>query len=348
MEGDVMSVSVALDWTPNTNHVGFYVAEALGYYREVGLKVDLISPHLDHYSTTPASKVSSKAVTFGLGPSETVIGHHLPHSILTRAKLVAIATVLQEDTSAIVTLKESGISRPRDLDGRKYASYAARFEGRIVQRLIQTDGGKGIFKEITPEKLGIWDVLTVGKANATWIFTGWEGVEAKFKKVDLNEFKLSNYRIPYGYSPIVFVHPDTLKAYPDMVKQFLRAIAKGFIYSTRNVDEASIILTEAARCQNPPLVQPLDPLIVRASMEYLSNYFLDEEEKWGLMDLTRCQQFLDWLSVEGILTTLIPSRNPIVGVSASLDDLRDGNFGQVVQASQLRVDEMFTNDHLIH
>ena len=61
---------------------------------------------------------------------------------------------IQRSTSAIVTLTSSGLSRPRDLDGKVYASYAARFEGRIVQRMIQNDGGKGEFEERTPPMLG--------------------------------------------------------------------------------------------------------------------------------------------------------------------------------------------------
>jgi NMT1/THI5 like len=39
----------------------------------------------------------------------------------------AVAAVLQKDQSAIVTLQSSGISRPRELDGKRYASYGVRF-----------------------------------------------------------------------------------------------------------------------------------------------------------------------------------------------------------------------------
>jgi hypothetical protein len=92
-----------------------------------------------------------------------------------------------------VTLKSSGISRPQQLDGKVYASYAARFEGRIVQKLIQADGGKGDYKESTPEKLGIWNTLVTGEADATWVFKGWEGVEAALKGLELNEFTLGDY-----------------------------------------------------------------------------------------------------------------------------------------------------------
>jgi hypothetical protein len=92
-----------------------------------------------------------------------------------------------------VTLKSSGISRPQQLDGKVYASYAARFEGRIVQKLIQADGGKGDYKESTPEKLGIWNTLVTGEADGTWVFKGWEGVEAALMGLELNEFTLGDY-----------------------------------------------------------------------------------------------------------------------------------------------------------
>ncbi|MCO5547914.1 hypothetical protein L7F22_001368, partial [Adiantum nelumboides] len=52
-------VVVALDWTPNTNHVGFFVAQALGFYDNAGLSVSLLSPHVDNYSSTPASHLAN-------------------------------------------------------------------------------------------------------------------------------------------------------------------------------------------------------------------------------------------------------------------------------------------------
>ncbi len=71
----------------------------------------------------------------------------------------AVAAILQDDTSAIVTLKSSGLDRPAKLDGRTYASYGARYEGRIVQRMIQNDGGAGDYKEIALPMLGIWETI---------------------------------------------------------------------------------------------------------------------------------------------------------------------------------------------
>jgi hypothetical protein len=71
-------VTVALDWTPNTNHAGFLVAKAKGMYSERGLNVSFLSPHKDNYSTTPASKLLAGVADLAICPSETVISHNTP------------------------------------------------------------------------------------------------------------------------------------------------------------------------------------------------------------------------------------------------------------------------------
>jgi len=66
-----MAVKVALDWSPNTNHTGFYVARAKGWYQDAGLNVSFLSPHEDHYKSTPASHLSDGSATFACVPSES-------------------------------------------------------------------------------------------------------------------------------------------------------------------------------------------------------------------------------------------------------------------------------------
>lgn len=53
---ELSSFSVGLDWTPNINHIGFFVARDLGFYEEFGLDVRLVDPSEDNYEITPAKK----------------------------------------------------------------------------------------------------------------------------------------------------------------------------------------------------------------------------------------------------------------------------------------------------
>jgi hypothetical protein len=98
------------------------------------------------------------SATFAVTPSESVISYQTSPDG-SKPKVKAVAALLATSDSAIVTLASSGIDRPSKLDGKTYASYAARYEGRIVQQMIVADGGKGDYVESTPPMLGIWDTL---------------------------------------------------------------------------------------------------------------------------------------------------------------------------------------------
>ncbi len=195
------NVVVALDWSPNTNHTGFYVAKAKGYYTRAGLKVRLLGANEKEYEgsytagagdafPTPCAKLAAGRATFAMNSPEGAVGWSCPPFSPDRPQLRVVAAVLQEQSSALVTLKRSGLDRPAALDGKKYASYGARFEGRIVRKMVEHDGGRGEFVEETPPMLGIFGALLNGEYDATWVFTGWEGVEAELKGVELNAFKM--------------------------------------------------------------------------------------------------------------------------------------------------------------
>ena len=151
-------LKIALDWTANTNHTGFFVAQDKGYYKDLNLDVSIITPETDDYATTPAKKVELGDVDFAICPLESVLSYKTKK---TPFNLVAIAALLQDDLSAICTLATSDIETPKDLDGKLYASYKARYEDGIVREMLKNDGGKGTLKiskntckmSITPSSL---------------------------------------------------------------------------------------------------------------------------------------------------------------------------------------------------
>jgi ABC-type nitrate/sulfonate/bicarbonate transport system substrate-binding protein len=167
-------ITLALDWTPNINHIGFFVAQEKGFYSEQGVEVAITDPSADNYQITPAKKVELGQADFALCPTESIISYQTKSNPFA---LIAVAAILQEDLSAIVVKADSAIQSPRDLDGKVYASYNARYEDEIVRQMIRNDGGTGTIKIETPDKLGIWDTILDGTFDATWIFLNWEGVQ---------------------------------------------------------------------------------------------------------------------------------------------------------------------------
>ncbi|PRY40877.1 NitT/TauT family transport system substrate-binding protein [Spirosoma oryzae] len=278
-------IRLALDWTPNTNHTGFYVALANGNYEKADLQVELISPDADDYKLTPARRVAAGEADLAIAPSESIISFQTNN-----VPMLAVAAVLARDASAIVTLKQSGLDRPSRLDGKVYASYNARYEDEIIRQLIINDGGRGQFVSHKPARLDIWHALLTNEADATWIFLPWEGVEAEQRDIQLNQFLLEDYEIPYGYSPVLAAHSDWATENADALRRFLSATAEGFAFAVRDPDEAARILFDTAA---HPSLTSLD--FLEKSQQVASGYYLDAEGQWGVMRRDIWNTFVNWL-----------------------------------------------------
>ena len=133
MDNKTIKFRLALDWTPNINHIGFYVAKEKGFYKEVNLDIEIISPLADNYKYSPAKKIELNYTDFALCPTESIISFRTKKQPF---KLCALATIFQRDISAIAVAEDNEINRPRDLDGKSYASYGARYEDSIILSLI--------------------------------------------------------------------------------------------------------------------------------------------------------------------------------------------------------------------
>lgn len=285
-----MEISLALDWTSNTLHIGFLVAQAQGLYQRLGLAVTLRSPATDQYATTPARQVAEGTADLAIAPSESVISYRTSRQPV---PLVAIAALAQRDTSAIVTLANSKLMRPAQLDGHTYASYGARYEDDIVRAMIRQDGGRGDVRSVQPPKLGIWETLLSGQADATWVFMPWEGVEAAQKGIVLNAFSLDDYQIPYRYSPVLLTHADTLERQGNALRGFVQASAEGYRLAVAQPDLAVAALTAA----NPAVTADF----ARQSMDALRPALLDDDGQWGVMAPARWRQFAEWLVQQQLL-----------------------------------------------
>lgn len=280
-------VTLALDWTPNTTHIGFFVAQALGAYREAGLALRLQTPQDDGYTLTPAVKVARGLAHFGLAPSETLLSFALQPD---KPALRAVAAVLQQDTSAIAVPAAGPVLRPAQLDGRHYASYSARFEVAIVRALLRADGGRGDLVEVRPQRLSAPAMLDSGDADATWVFSHWEGLQALRSGRPLRQFRLGDYGLPYGYSPVLLARAAWLQAEPGLVAAFVQASARGWQFAAQQPQQAAALLQ--AEAAHPSLA---DSAFVAESARLLAPAILDAQGRWGSMALSRWVDFAQLL-----------------------------------------------------
>jgi ABC-type nitrate/sulfonate/bicarbonate transport system substrate-binding protein len=282
--GPMHPITLALDWTPNINHIGFFVAQEKGFYSEQGVEVAITDPSADNYQITPAKKVELGQADFALCPTESIISYQTKSNPFA---LIAVAAILQEDLSAIVVKADSAIQSPRDLDGKVYASYNARYEDEIVRQMIRNDGGTGTIKIKTPDKLGIWDTILDGTFDATWIFLNWEGVQGDVLDLRLRYFKMKDYQIPYSYSPVLVANENWFAKKGATYRQFLDATKQGFLFAQTHPEEAVDIL--AAH------VPEKDANINLKEALALSAPHFGNEYTWGKMETETVAEFMAWI-----------------------------------------------------
>lgn len=270
--GSVTKLTLALDWVPNTNHTGIYVALQKGFYKEAGIDLQIL-PYAD--GAIPDVLVGEGKADLGISGTDGVTTYRSAGQ-----PVVSLGAIIQSNTSAFAFLKDSSIKRPRDLAGKKYAGFGAAFEEPVIAAVIKRDGGTdGKIQNITTNVFG-YQAVASKQADFVWLFAGWDGVQAKLDKVDLEMFYLKDIGIPDFYTPVIISSDKVTKEKRAALKAFMSATAKGYDFAIANPKEAAKILIDA----NPKGTFS-NPDLVYQSQEFLSPRYKGDAPKWGVQTL---------------------------------------------------------------
>lgn len=278
---NIEKIDFVLDWTPNTNHTGLYVAEKLGYFEEEGIKVSIKQPPEDGATAIVASGKSQ----FGIDFQDSLAS---AFSLNEPMPVTAVAAILQHNTSGIISLKESGIVKPSDLENKKYSLWNGPLEIPILKHVVEMDGGDFKNVEIIPNTAS--DVISGLNSNidAMWIYYNWDGIATEVKGLETNFFSFKDIDpILDYYTPVIIANNDYIKNHPDITKRFLRAVEKGYKYCIDNPYESAQILLET--------VPELDRDITFKSQEWINKQYKSESDKWGYIDSKRWNDFYKWV-----------------------------------------------------
>lgn len=274
-------IKIVLDWVPNTNHTGLYVAKDLGYFKEEGLDVEIVQP--PEGSTT--ALIGAGGAEFGISFQDTLAKSFAKENPV---PVTAVAAILQHNTSGIISLKEKGIDSPKKLEGKKYATWEDNIEQAILKKLVTDD--KGDFSKVKLIPYTITDVVTGLKTDvdAVWVYYAWDGIATERAGLQTNFLKIRDYgeELDY-YSPVIIGNNDFLKKNPEIAKKVLKAIKKGYEYAMKNPEESAKILVK-----NSP---ELDINLVTASQKWISKEYQSDAKEWGIIDGNRWNRFYEWL-----------------------------------------------------
>ncbi len=278
-------VTLMLDWTPNVNHVGLYVARDLGYFGEQGLDVRIVEPG-EVYAT--AAVVGGQA-EFGIDFQENVT--------LLRADdvpIVSIAAILQTNTSGFAVRSGEGIESPADFAGLVYGTFNSPFEEPTLSTLVRCTGGTPDSIRYVTAGTNLLAMLGQGLADVVWIYYGTQGFQAQRVGMEIDYFPLNEYSdcIPDYYTPVIIASEETLQTRPDLIRRFLAALSAAHEHVAANPGEAAGVLADA--------VPELDRDELSESVPWLAERMM-MGGPWGHQQLAVWRDYGDWMREVGVL-----------------------------------------------
>lgn len=284
------TITIVLDWTPNTNHTGIFVAQAKGYFEEAGLTVEVVQPPEDGAVTLVASGKAQFGVSFQDSLAPAFVGD-------AAMPVTAVAAVIQHNTSGIVSRAGEGMDTPRGLEGKRYATWDLDVEKETIRDVMEADGGDFGLVELIPSTVtDEVSALQSGSVDAIWIFYGWAGVACQVAGLETDYFAFADIDPVFDYyTPVIIGNDSWLEENPETARAFLSALSRGYTFAAENPGEAADILMEAA----PELKSNSD--LVYASQEYLAGEYIAEAARWGEFDPERWAAFFRWLNENQLL-----------------------------------------------
>lgn len=281
-------VRLVLDWTPNTNHSAFFVADARGWYAEAGVDLDV----LPYTGTSPEAILTAGQADCGISFQDA-----LTFAVAAGAPIVSVMAILQHTAQDIAVLASSDITRPADLDGRIYAGFGYPNEVPTVEAVIRADGGTGEFDVVTLDTAA-YEALYAGRADFVITFTAWEGIEARQRDIELRTFAFTDYGFPDFYQVVLACNRDWLAREPELARAFVGATVRGLRFAADSPDESAVILVE----RNPGVFDANAALPLESARFMASGgYLVDDEGRVGVQTLETWAGYSGFLFEEGLL-----------------------------------------------
>ncbi|WP_235815011.1 ABC transporter substrate-binding protein [Olsenella massiliensis] len=276
-------VTFCLDYTPNTNHTGIYVAKREGYFADEGIDIQIVQPAEDTAETMIGSGQAQLGVSY-----QDYIANVLSNAPDT--PIEAVAAIIQHNTSGIMSRQADGITSARHMEDHTYATWDMPIEQATIKDVMEADGGD--FSKLRMVPYNTDDEVAGLKANMfddVWVYEGWAVQNAAVQGYPVNYFSfISMDEVFDFYTPVIAVNPDFATKSPDVVKAFLRAAKRGYEKAISDPEGSARILCEE--------VPELDAALVAKSAQYLAGQYQAEAPSWGVIDKGRWARYFQWLN----------------------------------------------------
>jgi NitT/TauT family transport system substrate-binding protein len=219
--GKFDKLTLQLKWLPQSQFMGYYVAQAKGYYKDEGIDITLLPGGSD---IIPEQQVSTGVADIGVTWVSSLLKYQEKGW-----GFVEVAQVFQKSAMLLVSKTETGIKTPKDLKGKKVGSWFGGNEYELYA-LIESAGLdkdkdlKMVQQDFTMDqvKKGDIDAASAMTYNEYGLL-----LESGYTKDKLNVLDVNDYGVAM-LEDCLFVTKKWAQKNPDLLVRFLRASIKGW------------------------------------------------------------------------------------------------------------------------
>ena len=276
---------IVLDWFANPNHAPIFVAQQQGYFKQLGLDVDIITPA---NPDDPAKLVASQHADIALDYQPQVIT-----AVTQGLPIVQIGALIATPLSCVIALKSSHINKIKDLNGKTIAGSS---NDLVLQSMLENNGIKLDNVTIIDVGYNLVQALLSGRADAvSGTFRNVELIELQAMDKPINVFYPEENNVP-TYSELVYIANKNNLSDPRL-EIFLHAVALGVQYLINHPEES----WQKFAANHPDLNTP----VIKAEwFATLPRFALRPE----LVDLSRIDHYAKFMQTTGAIKKAPPAR----------------------------------------
>ncbi|MFL0166881.1 ABC transporter substrate-binding protein [Candidatus Clostridium helianthi] len=294
---ELKEVNVLLDWYPNAVHSFLYAAEEQGYFKEAGLKVNLITPAgTDDGIKLVAAGKADLAISY---PKQIILarGENIP--------VKSVGAIVRSSLNQLMVRKDSGVKTLKDLEGKKVGYASFDIDKETVKAMVAQAGGDPSKVEFVDVGYDLMPGIETKQVDA--IIGGYinhEKILLEKKGIELETFAPADFGVPNNYELAFVASDDAIKNNNDTIQAFLGAAKKGFEYTQKNPDKALDLILKA---QNESF--PLDEETEKKSLEILLPLMENESGKFLSQDKENWNNNIKWLKDKNLLQGDVDSKD---------------------------------------
>lgn len=228
--GQGTPVTFQLNWMAGGPNAGFAAALAEGYYKDAGLDVKIVQ---GNGSGNTAQLVANGRAQIAYADAVAV-----SQLVAKGAPMKVVSTIYQSNPNAVMSLKKTGIKSVGDLKGKKVGVPSGSSQTTMLPLLLKSNNLKEAeINMIDMPVASMVPALLQGQVDAVLGSIDAYQIQAEAQGAQLDVYRFADHGVP-TVSTSIFVANDYLKSNPDVVRKFIAASLKGWVFAIDNPEKA--------------------------------------------------------------------------------------------------------------